>query len=95
MDLFGPMRTASFFGKRYYFFIVDDYSKFIWLLFLSTKDDTIHKFKVFSKKVQNEKGYCMSTIKSNRGGEFLNDEFERFYDQEGITHQLSAPKTPQ
>ncbi|XP_057418308.1 uncharacterized protein LOC130712495 [Lotus japonicus] len=33
--------------------------------------------------------------KNDRGGEFVNEEFEKFCKQEGITHQFSAPRTPQ
>lgn len=32
MDLFGPTRTASIGGKRYAFVIVDDFSRFIWVI---------------------------------------------------------------
>jgi hypothetical protein len=37
MDLFGPIRTASLSGKLYAFVIVDDYSRYTWVLFLAHK----------------------------------------------------------
>lgn len=33
MDLFGPTKLTSTGGKRYTFVIVDDYSRFTWVLF--------------------------------------------------------------
>ena len=33
MDLFGPSRTASLDGKHYAFVIVDNFSRFTWVLF--------------------------------------------------------------
>ena len=35
VDLFGPIRTMSLGGKQYGFAIVDDYTRYIWVLFLS------------------------------------------------------------
>lgn len=35
------------------------------------------------------------SIRSDRGGEFLNELFEEFCDQEGIRHQFLTPRTPQ
>lgn len=40
MDLCGPMRVQSFNGKRYILVIVDDYSRFTWVKFLRSKDET-------------------------------------------------------
>ena len=40
MDLCGPMRVQSIFGKRYVLVIVDDYSWFTWVMFLRSKDET-------------------------------------------------------
>jgi hypothetical protein len=54
-DLFGPVRTASLSGKLYAFVIVDDYSRFTWVLFLSHKNDAHDAFAKFCKRVQNEK----------------------------------------
>nr|GEU77631.1 hypothetical protein [Tanacetum cinerariifolium] len=40
MDLYGPMRVESINGKRYILVIIDDYSRFTWVKFLRTKDET-------------------------------------------------------
>ena len=44
MDLFGPTRTTSLGGKRYGLMIVDDYSRFTWVMFLAHKDETFSLF---------------------------------------------------
>ncbi|GKB43982.1 retrovirus-related pol polyprotein from transposon TNT 1-94 [Tanacetum coccineum] len=47
MDLCGPMRVASVNGKKFILVIVDNYSRFTWVKFLSSKDkapDFIIKF---------------------------------------------------
>ncbi|GJU71132.1 retrovirus-related pol polyprotein from transposon TNT 1-94 [Tanacetum coccineum] len=40
MDLCGPMRVQSINGKKYILVIVDDYSRFTWVKFLGSKDET-------------------------------------------------------
>nr|GEZ14796.1 hypothetical protein [Tanacetum cinerariifolium] len=44
MDLCGPMRVASINGKRYVLVIVDDYSRYTWVYFLRTKDETPEEY---------------------------------------------------
>ena len=93
--LFGPSRYVSLSGTYYAFVIVDNFSWYTWVLFLANKDDALDAFKVFCKKIQNEKGYSIACIKSGYEGEFENHAFETFYNNLGIVHQFSSPKTPQ
>ena len=95
LDLFGPFRYVNSSGKYYAFVIVDDYSRYAWVLFLVNKDDVFDAFKIFCKKVQNEKGYTIYCIRSDYGGEFENYTFENFYNNFGIVHKFSSPRTPQ
>ena len=44
MDLFGPLRTTSHGVKSYAFVIVDDFSRYTWVLFLAFKNDAFHEF---------------------------------------------------
>jgi len=45
--------------------------------------------------IQNEKGCRISTIKSDHGGEFQNERFDKFCEKQGIKHNFFAPRTPQ
>nr|GEW71725.1 copia protein [Tanacetum cinerariifolium] len=40
IDLYGPLRVQSINGKKYILVIVDDYSRFTWVKFLRSKDET-------------------------------------------------------
>ncbi|KAH9650254.1 hypothetical protein KPL70_026300 [Citrus sinensis] len=95
IDLFGPSRYSSLNGKYYAFVIVDDYSRYTWVLFLANKDDALDAFKVLCKKLQNEKGHGIVCIRSDHRGEFKNHAFESFCNNLGIEHQFSSPRTPQ
>nr|GEV39402.1 hypothetical protein [Tanacetum cinerariifolium] len=53
MDLYGPMRVESVNGKKYILIIVDDYSRFTWVKFLRSKDETPDFIIKFLKMIQN------------------------------------------
>ena len=95
LDLFGPSRIASLNGKHYVFVIVDDYTRFTWVIFLAHKNDACSNFKSFCNLVENEKGFKVTSIRSDHGGEFDNDEFEKFCKDNGYKHNFSSPRTPQ
>nr|GFA05998.1 retrovirus-related Pol polyprotein from transposon TNT 1-94 [Tanacetum cinerariifolium] len=52
MDLCGPMRTESINKKKYVLVIVDNYTRFGWVRFLRTKDETPEVFLKFLKNTQ-------------------------------------------
>nr|CAN81294.1 hypothetical protein VITISV_003263 [Vitis vinifera] len=95
MDLFGPSRTPSLGGKSYAFVIVDEFSRYTWVLFLSQKNEAFYEFSKFCNKVQNEKGFTITCIRSDHGREFENIDFEDYCNEHGINHNFSAPRTPQ
>ena len=72
MDLFGLNKVLSLGGKKYCMVIVDDFSRFTWVIFLAYKSDAFAAFAKFSKRIQNEKCFMISCIKTDHGGEFEN-----------------------
>ena len=51
LDIFELTRTVNLGGKKYSLVIVDDFSRFTWVIFLVHKDKAYEAFKVFSKGV--------------------------------------------
>ncbi|GJZ50545.1 retrovirus-related pol polyprotein from transposon TNT 1-94 [Tanacetum coccineum] len=96
MDLFGPSAVRSYGGNRYTLVIVDDYSRYTWTRFLKDKTKAFDQFEIFSKKIQNQLGCTIVSIRTDHGREFDNEvQFGEFCDANGITHNFSAPHTPQ
>ena len=98
MDLMGPIPTESINGKKYIFVCVDDFSRFTWVYFLRSKTEAFNYFRKFCNQVQNEKGLDIKKIcriRSDHGTEFENAKFSEFCDGLGISHEFSAPRTPQ
>ena len=50
MDLFGPSKIASHGGNYYAFVIVDDFSRFTWVLMIKHKIDVL--LKIFASFVK-------------------------------------------
>ena len=65
------------------------------MIFLIHKDETCKAFKIFSKRVQNEKGFYITSISSDHSGEFENHSLENFCNKNGISHNFSSPRIPQ
>ncbi|XP_070006261.1 uncharacterized protein [Nicotiana sylvestris] len=95
MDLCGPMRIPSRGGKKYIFVIFDNYSRFIWTLFLRNNDETFSVFVAFVKQIQVMMGYNVVSIRSDPNTEFDNVKFDKFCDENGISHNFSTLRTPQ
>ena len=52
LDLFGPTHTLSIRSISYCFVIIDDFSRFTLVFFLTHKNDTFDVFKCFCKQVK-------------------------------------------
>jgi len=63
------------------FMIINDLTRYTWILFLKSKDKTIYEFVKFSKKVENEKGFSIINIRNDHRGEFISDLFESFCEE--------------
>ncbi|GKA35471.1 retrovirus-related pol polyprotein from transposon TNT 1-94 [Tanacetum coccineum] len=96
MDLFGPSVVRSYGGNLYTLVIVDDYSRYTWTRFLKDKTEAFEQFKIFSSKIQNQLRCSIVSIRTDHGREFDNEvHFGEFCNANGITHNFSAPRTPQ
>ncbi|KAJ9542182.1 LOW QUALITY PROTEIN: hypothetical protein OSB04_028688 [Centaurea solstitialis] len=81
--------------KSYCLVIVDDYSRFTWVYFLRTKDETSGLIKPFVIRMENKTNLRVKVIRSDNGTEFKNADLNSFCEEKGIERQYSAPKTPQ
>src|ERR1041384_1797664 len=78
MDLFGPQNYASLGGNKYGLVIVDDFSRYTWVLFLEDKSKVVDIFKTFAKRAQTEYEVSLKHIRSDNGTEFKNTHIKDF-----------------
>ncbi|GJR55222.1 retrovirus-related pol polyprotein from transposon TNT 1-94 [Tanacetum coccineum] len=67
MDLCGPMRTESINGKKYVLVIVDDYTRFGWVRFLRSKDETPQVIEKFIVKTQRALNATVRFVRTDNG----------------------------
>nr|GFC35333.1 hypothetical protein [Tanacetum cinerariifolium] len=81
MDLCGPMRVESVNGKKYILVIVDDYSRFTWVKFLRSKDETLDFIIKFLKMIQVRLKVPVRRIRTDNGTEFVNQTLREYYEE--------------
>nr|GFA84145.1 integrase, catalytic region, zinc finger, CCHC-type, peptidase aspartic, catalytic [Tanacetum cinerariifolium] len=95
MDLCGPMRVQTINGKKYILVIVDDYSRFTWVKFLRSKDETPDVVIKFITQIQVGLNKTVRYVRTNNGTEFVNHTMTEYYERISIFHQKTVPITPQ
>ncbi|GJT02846.1 putative ribonuclease H-like domain-containing protein [Tanacetum coccineum] len=95
MDLFGPTFVKSLMKKMYCLVVTDDYSRFTWVFFLATKDETSGILKSFITGIENLVDHKVKVIRCDNGTEFKNKEMNQFCEMKGILRQYSVARTPQ
>ncbi|GKB96492.1 retrovirus-related pol polyprotein from transposon TNT 1-94 [Tanacetum coccineum] len=94
MYLCSPMRVASVNGKKYILVIVDDYSRFIWVKCLRSKDEALDFIVKFHKMIQVRLKAPVRQIRTYNGTEFVNQTLHEYYEKVGISHETSVARSP-
>ncbi|CAM8933228.1 unnamed protein product [Rhodiola kirilowii] len=95
MDLCGPMRTTTRGGNKYVFVLVDDYSRFTWVIFIANKTNVFSEFEYWVKVTERNHSQILAGIRTDHGTEFENSQFISWCIKHGVQHNFSAPRTPQ
>jgi hypothetical protein len=89
----GKWREAS--GIHHFLVVVDDYSRYAWVLFLQDKSETFGFVRDLIVRLKNERhGNAIRAIHSDDGSEFKNSRFDAFCRDLGLEHQYSTPFVP-
>ena len=94
-DLVGPMPMESRTRARYVLTFIDDYSGYALIAFIRNKDATSQHFQAMVSWAETFTSHSLTSVHSDRGGEFMAGELQMFFHSRGVTHQTSVPHTPQ
>ncbi|KAI3808383.1 hypothetical protein L1987_24333 [Smallanthus sonchifolius] len=75
-DVCGPFRTMSRSGERYFVTFTDDFSRYGYVYLMKHKHETFEMFEQYQNEVQNQLGKRIKMVRSDRGGEYLSQEFD-------------------
>ncbi|KAM0998333.1 hypothetical protein ACFX2C_008114 [Malus domestica] len=94
-DVCGPMSTTSRGGFSFYITFTDDHSRFGYVYLMKYKSESFERFKEFKNEVEKQTGKQIKILRSDRGGEYLSNEFLDYLKECGIISQWTPPGTPQ
>jgi hypothetical protein len=63
--------------------------------FLQAKNQAFEAFRSFQVKVERQTGKKIKILRTDNGREYVNDEFRRALEHDGIRHQKACPYTPE
>ncbi len=95
-DMCGPITGSDEKGKLYLLTFIDDYSRWVWLTITTDKSGAsvlkqFVRFKVWAEKYT---GFEVKTLRTDNGGEYINDDFKTYLHTMGIERQTTVAYSP-
>jgi hypothetical protein len=82
-------------GARYVATFLDDYSGLSVAEPLKTKAEVVDAVKRVIPFLETQSGKTLKTVRTDNGGEYINDSLRQFFASKGVCHQTTVPYTPQ
>nr|GFB49844.1 retrotransposon protein, putative, Ty1-copia subclass [Tanacetum cinerariifolium] len=94
-DVCSPFKIMSRQGVSYFVTFTDDISRYGYVYLLKHKHEVFETFKVFQKEVENQLSKTIKSLRSDREGEYMSQEFSDHLKDHGIIAHRTHPYTPQ
>jgi transposase InsO family protein len=95
MDVCGAMAVTSLGGSKYLATFLDDYTGLCVVKPVPLKSDVPGAVQDVLNTLENLSGHKLRAVRTDRGGEYLNRELDRYFAGKGVLHQTTAPYTPE
>jgi transposase InsO family protein len=94
-DVCGLVTPATPGGRRYFLLLVDDLSRYMWVMVLGSKGEAADAIRHAQAAAEVECGRKLRVLRTNNGGEFTATEFMLYCADEGVQCHYSASYSPQ
>uniref|UniRef100_A0A2N9FZX9 Integrase catalytic domain-containing protein n=1 Tax=Fagus sylvatica TaxID=28930 RepID=A0A2N9FZX9_FAGSY len=94
-DICGPMNVKARHGASYFLTFIDDYTRYGYVQLIAHRYEALDCFKRFVAEVENQHEKSLKALRTDRGREYLSDQFKDLCEEKGIRRQLTIPNTPQ
>jgi transposase InsO family protein len=94
-DLCGPVTPATPGGRRYFLLLVDDLSRYMWVMVLGSKGEAANAIRCAQAAAEAECGRKLRVLHTYNDGEFTTAEFTSYCADEGVQRHYSASYSPQ
>jgi hypothetical protein len=82
-------------GKRYFISFIDDATRWCQLYLIKTKDEALGCFKIYKAEVENQLERKIKRVMSDRGGEYISNDFDEYCAEHGIINETTTSYSPQ
>lgn len=94
-DVCGKMSVPSLSGNYYFITFIDDFTRYVWVYVMQTKDQVYNIFKEWKTLIENQLDKKIKVLRSDNGGEYTSNQFKNYLKSEGVRHETTIPKTPE
>jgi hypothetical protein len=91
MWLVTPATTG---GRRYFLLLVDDLSRYMWVVVLGSKGEVVDAIRSAQAATEAECGRKLCVLRTDNGGEFTATEFLSYCADEGVQRHYSTSYNP-
>jgi transposase InsO family protein len=92
-DVYGPMSTKARGGYQYFMTFTDELSRYGYIYLMRHNSKTF-EFNEFQNEVENHRSKTIKLLRSDRGGEYMIQEFDDHLKGRGIVPWLTPPDMP-
>jgi IS30 family transposase len=89
------VRPPTVGGKSFFLLVVDDFSRYMWIELLRSKDEALAYLKKIKQRAEVDQEGRLKALRTDHGGEFNSISFTIFCNEQGIKHYTTTPYSPQ
>ncbi|GBE90151.1 hypothetical protein SCP_1801750 [Sparassis crispa] len=94
-DVWGPARTETIGGKKYFTSFTNDATRWTELYLLHAKSGTFQAYKSYEAKLSTQDGKTVKALQSDRGGKYMSADFKAHLAAKGTASRLTVHDTLQ
>jgi transposase InsO family protein len=94
-DLCGPVTPATLGGQCYFLLLIDDLSRYMWVVVLNSKGEAADAIRRTQAIAEAECGCKLCVLHTNYGGKSTTAEFASYCADKGVQRHYSTPYRPQ
>jgi transposase InsO family protein len=89
-DLCGPVTPATPGGRRYFLLLVDDLSRYMWVVVLGSKGEAVNAIRRAQAAAEIECGRKLRVLRIDNDSEFTTAEFASYCTDEGVQRHYAS-----